>query len=555
VTALLALLLTAAAAEPSRLVALRGGSVEGRPSLAIVALGAPAEVSVWREGDDLVVLLRGATAAPELAPPPLQPPLGRVRLERTAEGIEVRVVAPAQLVYEVRRLGPGVQLVFGEARMEEARPAAAGPGLAASPAADAAETPKEVAELFRTIVPPEPEPEPAEGEAAGAALGGAKDAARDGWWVGPLQLRPSVRGDYVDAETTVTDSPEPVRDRYYQIVPTLAAELALATGRVHGSYEARFRRGSAYEQVRETSHFLSAGLELPLASVTLRATEHYSRGVLEAYEVDPGGEFFFNLGRFTRNQVGAGLRLTVGSRLDLDASGSLNRVTVAERAGFFDYETRNAGLALGYDLGGTLRASLSYGYQQTPAPPERPLVESTSQSASFNLNGELGPLLRAEISIGYTDQRSPKAGAGGTSFSGLTGSLAVDRELTRSSRIRLLGSRTTQLSAFEQNAFYVASIVQVQLQVGLPFALSGNASAGYHWNDYRTVASGLGQPRQDRIFGWSVGLGRTLTQWAYLRADYRWDRRESNLDAFDVRTHALMVQLGIGLFTTAESRR
>jgi hypothetical protein len=60
------------------------------------------------------------------------------------------------------------------------------------------------------------------------------------------------------------------------------------------------------------------------------------------------------------------------------------------------------------------------------------------------------------------------------------------------------------------------------------------------------VASGLTEPRHDDIFGWSLGLGRPFTRWSYLRADYRHERRRSNLDAFQVTTHALVLQVGIG---------
>ena len=66
----------------------------------------------------------------------------------------------------------------------------------------------------------------------------------------------------------------------------------------------------------------------------------------------------------------------------------------------------------------------------------------------------------------------------------------------------------------------------------LPLFLAARAAAGYQWNRYRTVAVGIDEPRRDEIFGWSVGLGRAFTRCAYLRSDYRWERRSSNLAAF-----------------------
>jgi hypothetical protein len=78
--------------------------------------------------------------------------------------------------------------------------------------------------------------------------------------------------------------------------------------------------------------------------------------------------------------------------------------------------------------------------------------------------------------------------------------------------------------------------------------LSLSGGVGYHRNDYRTVASGLGAPRRDDVWAWFAGLGRPIGRWAFLRADYRRERRDSNLSAFDIESEAVIVQLGVGLF-------
>jgi hypothetical protein len=46
-----------------------------------------------------------------------------------------------------------------------------------------------------------------------------------------------------------------------------------------------------------------------------------------------------------------------------------------------------------------------------------------------------------------------------------------------------------------------------------------------------------------------------VTRWGYLRADYRSDRRDSNLDAFDIRTKTITVQFGVGFFGSSERSR
>lgn len=535
-SSLLPLALLAAAASEPRLLAVRTEFVGSRAAVRLLMLGELGEVVVRREADEVVIALQ-ARAEP-MPPPETVPPIEAVRIEAEPPGLAVRIRVPAELPYEVRREATALVLLFGAPPQEE----------------PIAPRPSDVAELYRSILPP-----PA--EEAGLQLAGLPGEAaqqeepQEGVALGRLRLLPSVAATYVDADTLV-DTPQPVRDRYFQVQPHVGATLPLGTGRLTGAYEARLRRGSAYSQVNETSQFLSANLELPLGpSLVVRGSEYYSAGVLETTEVDPGLEYFFQLGRFHRNELGGGLRLDSGGLLDLDLSGSLNTVTVGPEAAFFSYETRRLGAALGYELGASTRAALGYTYERVPAPAQRPEAESTAQSVGLALTGEVLPLVRGELTLGYRDQRNPLAGPGGTRYRGLSGSLNLTKDFTRSSRASVLAGRSTPLSDFEQNGFYVATFTGAELAFGLPFALAGRAGAGYHWNDYRTVASRLGEPRKDRIFGWSFGLGRPITRWAYLRADYRQDRRDSNLDAFDVRTQSFTVQLGVGLFGVPEQRR
>jgi hypothetical protein len=300
--------------------------------------------------------------------------------------------------------------------------------------------------------------------------------------------------------------------------------------------------------VDEPSHFASVSLEIPTPTFSVRLSERFAKGVLETYEVDPGGEYFFQLGPYTRNSVSGDLRMGRGGRLALEGGGDYTRVNVGEGAGFFDYESWSARGGLGYEASSNLHASLLYGYLRVPPSPQRPESDSRAHSLSLNLDGEILPLITGRLSVGYTNQRSPKAAPGGTSFSGLTLGASLRKEFTPSTALTLSGQRGTQLSAFEGNAFYVSTAGLAQLTAPLLLGIALNGGAGYHWNDYRTTAQALGRPREDRIFGWSVGVGRAVTRRAYIRADYRREQRRSNVDALDITTDALIVQLGIGFF-------
>ena len=124
----------------------------------------------------------------------------------------------------------------------------------------------------------------------------------------------------------------------------------------------------------------------------------------------------------------------------------------------------------------------------------------------------------------------------------------LTKEFSRSARLSLYGGRGTYVSGFEDDAFYVASEVGLDLVVPLPASLALRGGATYHWNDYRTVAAGLSEPRADRIRGYAVGLGRPVTRWAFVRVDYRKEFRDSNLAEFDTDTSAFTAQVGLGAF-------
>lgn len=379
-----------------------------------------------------------------------------------------------------------------------------------------------------------------------------EEATREGLGLGPLTLQPSLLVSYVDGDNVFLDSAQPTRDRYFVVQPNLGLRidaLTFGAGTFRVSYEPRFRFGSSYQQLLEPSHQVDALLELPLTpALTLRAGDHFFVGTVETTEVDPGREYFFGLGRFGRNQVDAGLRIETGGRLGLDLAGSVNRVVFEEESSFFDYDQDRVSLALQYELTPNTRLGLKAGLERVPGVPERPESRMRAQTYGLVLDGDIAPLTTGSVEVGYRDQQNPDAAPGGTLYRGAYASASVAREFSRGGRLNLGVVRATPLSAFEENGFYVSTGVVAAITLPLPLAVSASAGASYQWNDYRTPASEIGAPREDRIFGWSVGLGRPLTRWCFLRVDYRQDRRDSNVESLSNTSHGFIAQLGLGWF-------
>jgi hypothetical protein len=190
----------------------------------------------------------------------------------------------------------------------------------------------------------------------------------------------------------------------------------------------------------------------------------------------------------------------------------------------------------------------SYSYDAVPRPDERPEAESTAHSALLTLSGEITPLLSGDVTVGYRRQDSPSAATGGTRYSGLTTSAVLTRQIGRESTVAVYASRSTPISAYEQNAFYVSSAVQGTIRLPLPARFEFRGGLGYQWNDYRTVASAIGVPREDRILGWYVGLRRPLRSNLYLSGAYRSEDRTSNVDAFTTDANGFYFQLEWDIF-------
>ena len=371
--------------------------------------------------------------------------------------------------------------------------------------------------------------------------------------LGPFRVRASVDARYVDADTFVETTAEPTRDKYLEVQPRLYAVAPVGAGTFNFEYTPVFRAFAVYDQVNTSSHLLGAGLELPVGGrVTLRAKDRFQSGVLDTRAVDPGGEYFYGLGRFNRNDVDAGMSIVVGPRLSVELAGSLGRVHFLEESNFFDYDQRLASAGLGFELTPNLRAVASYVYDAVPRPDDRPEAESTAHSAQLALNGEILPLLTGSLAVAYRSQDTPNAGPGGQSYSGFTLSASLARELGRDARFLVYANRSLPVSAFEDNGFYVSTGVQGVFEFPLVARFEGRGGLGYQWNDYKTISSDIGAARADRILGWFAGLRRPIARKLALSAMYRSENRSSNIDDFDTDADGFYLQLEWDIFGTVK---
>ena len=495
---------------------------------------------------------RGAAAPPPSEPPPSEPPPSEPRPEEPkpakpakAPEAAAKTTAPQPPPSAPRPQPPAPPANPAATEGAATTPPPVTPDLvrALFPGAASETTEGEkpsVAELYQQLWPGG-QPEAAPAASAATETTAAEDTGRP---LGPFRVRAGLDARYVDADTFVDASARTTRDRYLEVVPRVDAETPLGAGRFSLGYNPSLRAFATYDEVNSSSHLARADLELPIAdTLTLHAADRFVVGTLDTRYADPGGEYFFGLGRFWRNDVDGGAKLALGPRASLELGGATGRVRFLESSSFFDYDTRRLSAGIGYELTPSLRAVAYWDYDTVPRPDERPEAESRAHQGRLSLRGDILPLLSGELAVGYRDQKNPNAAPGGTRYTGLTWAGSLQRRLSPEATLGLNLSRTTPVSSFERNGFYVATSLQASIALPLPFEALLDGGVGYQWNDYRTVAAGVGAPRTDRLLGWYAGLRRPLHRRLYLSGLYRAENRRSNVDSFDTSTDGFYVQL------------
>jgi hypothetical protein len=523
VRVLVALLAAIGAASAPEVRAVRVTTIDYRTAIRVLVSDDMPPAEIVREGEELLIRLPGV--APENFPlPAAERPLEGFWVDHEEGATVLRVNVASDVPYEASYEPGMVTVLFGEPPSPELRGTV---------------TPELYAELF-PIAGLEADEE--EGEDTFVE-------DRDGLYLGRVHLQPYVSVSYVDADVLAFDNPEPVQARYLEVVPGVTATSPVFTGRLAAEFEPRFRFFSDIPEVNETAYFAGVRFDMPLGARTLLRLGHrYTRAILETTIVDPGREYFYGLAPFTYNSTTAAARITAGPNLtvELDAGWRWNRFDQQEFVGFFDYDAFTLRAGVGYDLRSDLRTIVSYSFDRIPRPSDRPLAESTAHTLLGTLVGQITPLTSGTATVGLRRQSYPLATESSASFTGVTLGGTLSRQLGHSSSLGLQFVRTTTPSAFEENAYYVNNSVTASLDVGVPLELWARGSVGYLRNSYPSVDPGIGAPRRDDIWAWTVGVGRQIGVKAWIRADYRREKRHSNIPGFDVTNDGFLIQLGIG---------
>ncbi len=576
-------------APPAYVVSILNDREGDDVSLRFVLSGPPGSYSATREGNAILVRI-AAEPLPGLSVPGARDPIRALVLD-TDPGFTLRVTLGEDHTHEMVREMSSLRLILRKRVATGEQPAAApSPISTPEPAAIPSPSPErspnragdpavaDTADLYRRLFPSTIDP--------AAAAVGSTDMGDEGNWYSNstllgLQTQAWVSVSYVDGKTTQPATNEVTVDSYWLIQPNLGFGFSPdfgggREGRWTANYSPRFRRGVDLELPQLTSHFFDFTIDQPLnSSSAVYGNYHFSTGVFETEEIDPGREYGIGLNRigdtslerFHRNSFGLGVRFDFLADTQLDVNANTSKVRYGDGAtaapvdgerAFFDYDTRTLNASLRRGLGESRSLRLLFGVHDTPTQPERKQVEGRGYSYGASVEGEIAALTTGRILFGYRTQKNPNAGPGGRDYQDITYAAQLVRTISDDTTVGLGADRNLYLSAYAENGFYVADAMRGDVSTKLPFDLSLRGSVGLQTSSYETSpqlidASGTRALRKDKIQYWSVGLTRSLTRWAHLRVDYTADSRNSNLNEFDIDSRALTFQLSLGFFGKAGS--
>jgi hypothetical protein len=548
-------------------------------SVRFVLSGPPGAYSAKKDGEDIVVRI-DAEPMPTLS---LPAPSGPVRSLEVgpAPGFSVRVKLSENRPYELVRESTSVRLLFKkrvEAKAAAAPLAAAAPDALAAPSPSPTPAPavvaaQETADLYRRLFP-------ATEAATTGPLGGAQEmGVPENWYSDTkflgVQIRPWVTVAYVDAKTTEVQVNQVTADSYWVIQPNIGIGISPRLGgdregQWRLNYSPRFRRQLDISLPHLASHFIDISIDQPLsASLAIYGTYRHSQGVLETDEIDPGREYGIGLNRvvdtslerFKRNSFGGGVTFDFLADTKVDVHVDSTKVLYGNDPGeeppgeraFFDYDTRTLNASLRRGLGASRVLGLLFSVHDMPTQPERKQVEGRGYTYGVSIEGQILALTTGRIQVGYRTQKNPNAGVGGQEYKDFAYGLQIAREIRENTSIGISADRRLYLSNYKENGFYVANTLRADLNTRLPFEVYLRAggylqSNGYEASPQLSDTTGELTLRDDKLRGVQIGLTRSLTKWAYLRFDYGAEKRDSNLDRFDIKTHVLTFQLGLGYF-------
>lgn len=327
--------------------------------------------------------------------------------------------------------------------------------------------------------------------------------------------------------------------------PTIEAFLPVTRNGIRLDYTLIYRNYRNLSIAQNFDHLFNADSQFDLSpTVTVAVRDHFSSSAIDAREFVPGREVVFADSQFKRNEIGTLLSWALSENDSLSFTGSWNRVSFANftessEVPFYGYNQMSYAGTYKRDLSERFAIFGNGGYRQNKTKDPRNLADSKGFEIEGGIDGSLTPLVTGQFSAGIRWDSYP--GASQKTSRGLIFRGAFSKEISERSQAGISLSRSSNLSYFQQNAYFVSTGIGGSYSRELGPKLIASISAGYQRNSYPTrLESGAGIPadlvgksrRSDGYIDLDLSVRYRFNDWLAMDARFGVLHRNSDIPDF-----------------------
>ncbi len=376
-----------------------------------------------------------------------------------------------------------------------------------------------------------------------------ESTAYEGIIVGNGILRPSFELLLEHDDNIFLTATNKIDDLIYLVRPGIEYEVPFNQSSFKVGAVLQYKDFQDYQFDDNLSPLGSFDLLLKFSNgLTLNLADRYISGVLEVDEIDPDAELLFGKERFRKNGGRFSLRYDFTTRDGIGISADVTDLSFDNSTSlFYDYTKTGAAISYFHLLHPLVELNVTAKYLDLSHNSAESFRDATGSEAWIGLKGELTQTLSGSARIGFRSLAYDDNEFSGEDFSGLVAEANLSQKLANQATLDLLLHRSSNQSNFAPDVnFYTATRGGLEYHQRIDklfFSLGGF----YQVNDYpnESLLLGLGS-RNDKLLRARLSIGYYFMPTLSLRANYRYDDKDSNLDTYDYTSNAFLVDLRWG---------
>jgi hypothetical protein len=377
--------------------------------------------------------------------------------------------------------------------------------------------------------------------------------------LGRILLKPSAVVSYSYESNMQALSKDYQPDTALVVSPTIEAFLPLTRNGIRLEYTLLYHKYQNLGIAQNYDHTLNADSEFDISStMTLAVRDHFSMSSIDAREFVPGREIVFSDSPFKRNDLGMQLSWALSENDNLAMNGNWNRVFFNDEGTdkevpFYSYNQLSYGGSYKRDLTERFAIFGNTSYHQNRTRDPRNLANAKGFAVEGGIDGSLTPLITGQFSAGIQWDSYP-----GTSQQTAMGAVfrgAFSKEISERSQLMISLARSSNLSYFQQNAYFTSTGIGGTYTRELGPKLIVSFSPGYQRNGYPTpLQPGPGIPdnlvgkssRSDSFVDFDLSVRYRYNDWLAMDARLGISHRNSDIPDYRFNSYRVGINFLIG---------